>query len=97
MSKYRIKVECLEPGASVGVELASGLECDGLAIIAHKGDEGKVMIHDTDVETMSLVMAQNGPLRAAGVLADARARSGEIVNKYRMEQKLKGAFGRMDE
>lgn len=97
MSKYRIKVECLEPGASMDVEMASGLECDGFAIITHKGDEGDAVINDTNVELMSQVMAQNGYLRAAAVLADAMSRSREIVSRYRMEKGLKDAFGRMDE
>lgn len=97
MSKYRIKVECLEPGASVDVELAAGLECDGFAVIIHRGDMGVSVVSDTSVDTLSQCMEKNGFLRAAAVLADARVRSMAIVSKYRMEEKLEDAFGRMDE
>ena len=97
MSKYRIKVDCLEPGASVGVELAAGLECDGFAIITDNGVEGDAVVNGTTVDAMSQVMAQNGYLRAAAVLADARARSQEIMRKYRMEQTINDMIGRMDE
>ena len=70
---YRIKVEVIgdEKDNETVNFLREGVECDGFAIIANEGKNGRTVIHDIGNIDLACIIAGSDELMGASVIAKA--------------------------
>ena len=50
MGKYMIRVESMDHDEVLNRDYVEGIECDGFVVLANKGDECQVAIHQVNVD-----------------------------------------------
>ena len=72
MGKYRIRIESMDHDEVLDSEYVEGVECDGLVVLAHKGDGCKVMLHNVSIDIISDMIASSKKMMASGILAKTK-------------------------
>lgn len=81
MSKYRIRVECLDGSESLDEVYAAGMECEGFTFILKVSDGMNVTIHDVCLDDIANAIGRNDQLFAAGILGRAKRQAKEVLDK----------------
>lgn len=93
MGKYIIRVESVERNDKFDERYAEGVECDGFAILADSGTGNCVAIEHMNVDGISDIIAGNGDMLSAAILAKAKVDIGEAIKKSRMKDMLGSLLG----
>jgi hypothetical protein len=83
MSKYRIRIEALDPSEELRAEYRIGIECDGFTIIGDKEDGANYSIHKMSTVDIAEAMVNSEDLLSAAIIAKAMAEA------KRMEREMK--------
>ena len=83
MSKYRIRIEALDPSEELRAEYRMGIECDGFTILIDDGDQTGSAIHQMSREDIATAIADDEDLLSAAIVAKAMAEAN------RMEREMK--------
>ena len=91
---YRITVEVIgdEKGCEIGNSLQGGVECDGFAIIANKGEGGQTVIHGVSNIDLACIIAENDVMMGASVIAKA-LREARTIIENKSSKILTGILG----
>lgn len=97
---YRIWVEVIgneRDGEEIDESMLSGVECSGLAIIAHQGDGCMVGIHHVSTIQLAAAIAKDNHLMAASIIAKCIKEASEFNSAEEKKNLLKNLLGRMDD
>ena len=94
MGKYRIRIESMDHDEVLNSEYVEGIECDGFAVLAHKGEGCNVMLHKVSIDTISDMIASSKKLMAAGILAKAKVDVKDQMRQDEMGDLLGRLLGR---
>ena len=94
MTKYKIKIEALDPAEELRAEYRMGIECEGFCIIADKENGYSTSIHHMSTTDIAEYMANDKHLMACVCLARGMFEAGEVERRFdrenRMAEMLKG-------
>ena len=94
MGKYLIRVESMDHDEVLDSEYVEGIECDGFVVLAHQGDECRVVIHQVNVDIISDMIASSRKVMAASVLAKGKREAADMLRKDEMGDLLGRLLGR---
>ena len=89
MGKYRIRIESMDHDEEFDKTYSHEIECNGFVIMAKKGDDADVAMHNVSIDDISDMIAHESKLAQAAILADAKRRITEIAMKDDMAAKGK--------
>ena len=94
MGKYLIRVESMDMDEAIDAKFADGIECDGFVVLAHKGEDCQVSIHQVNVDMISDMIAASRKVMAASVLAKGKREAADMLRKDEMGDLLGRLLGR---
>ena len=62
MSKYRIRVECMDHDEMLGQKYQDGIECDRFCILAGKDEGMTAALHGVSIDSLSEMMKSESKL-----------------------------------
>lgn len=83
MSKYKIRIEALDPSEELRAEYRIGIECDGFTIIGDREDGSSISIHEMDTVDIALAMAREPELLSSCVIAKAMAEAARMKREMK--------------
>ena len=85
--QYRIKVEVIgEQEHKISAALQEGIECEGFAIIADKGETRAKIIHGVSNIELASAIAGSDELMAASIIAKALREAKEVSDKGKIKE-----------
>ena len=97
MAKYLIKVESMDMDEALDERYTKGIECDGFCIVADKGEDTAVCIHQMSLQGLAQSFADSPILLAAGHIGKAIKEGNEMKRKEDFGDFLKHIIGRNDD
>ena len=94
MGKYRIRIESMDHDEVLDSEYVEGIECDGFVVLANKGEDCQVVIHQVNVDTISDMIAGSRKMMAASVLAKGKREAVDMLRQDEMGDLLGKLLGR---
>ena len=85
MTKYRIKVEALDPAEELRAEYRIGIECEGFLIVADKGDGHNTSIHKLSPVEMASMIANDPDLINVACIALGMVKGNKLAEEKKRE------------
>ena len=91
MSKYIIRVECLEDNEKLDAELAAGIEAKGFCILAETEERYLVSVDGLSVDGIANIITRDQNVLAAAILAKAKKEAAQLLKGEEMHERVKEA------